>query len=97
MILGNSSSEIIEASTLKVPFLNIGDRQKLRLKSNNVIDASTTFSSIKNSFKLALKIKKQKINAIFYKRKTAEKIARSTIYHLLKDKIEKIKIFYEKK
>ena len=38
VILGNSSSGLLEAPTLKVPTINIGDRQKGRLKANSVID-----------------------------------------------------------
>ena len=38
-ILGNSSSGIIEAPSLKIPTINIGDRQNGRLKANSVIDS----------------------------------------------------------
>ena len=37
MIIGNSSSGIIEGSTLKIPFLNIGNRQLGRLHSNSIM------------------------------------------------------------
>jgi len=38
VILGNSSSGLLEAPTLKVPTINIGNRQKGRLKAKSVID-----------------------------------------------------------
>jgi len=38
VILGNSSSGLLEAPTLKIPTLNIGDRQKGRLKAKSVVD-----------------------------------------------------------
>ena len=38
VILGNSSSGLLEAPTLKIPTLNIGDRQKGRLRAKSVID-----------------------------------------------------------
>ena len=38
VIIGNSSSGLLEAPTLKIPTINIGDRQKSRLKSKSVID-----------------------------------------------------------
>ncbi|KAJ52332.1 GDP/UDP-N,N'-diacetylbacillosamine 2-epimerase (hydrolysing) [Clostridium tetanomorphum] len=38
VMIGNSSSGIIEAPTFKIPVINIGDRQKGRLRSNNIID-----------------------------------------------------------
>lgn len=39
-ILGNSSSGIIEAPSFKIPTLNIGDRQKGRVRGNSVIDVT---------------------------------------------------------
>ncbi|MEK7084718.1 MAG: UDP-N-acetylglucosamine 2-epimerase, partial [Patescibacteria group bacterium] len=38
VFVGNSSGGIIETPTLKIPFVNIGDRQKARERSTNVID-----------------------------------------------------------
>ena len=37
-VIGNSSSGIIEAPFLRVPTINIGDRQEGRFKANSVID-----------------------------------------------------------
>ncbi|MFW6029919.1 MAG: UDP-N-acetylglucosamine 2-epimerase [Halanaerobiales bacterium] len=38
VIIGNSSSGIIEAPAFRVPTINIGDRQKGRIKASSVID-----------------------------------------------------------
>lgn len=38
VMIGNSSSGIIEAPYFKLPVINIGDRQKGRLKNKNIID-----------------------------------------------------------
>jgi GDP/UDP-N,N'-diacetylbacillosamine 2-epimerase (hydrolysing) len=38
VIIGNSSSGILEMPTFKKPTINIGDRQKGRVKSNGIID-----------------------------------------------------------
>ena len=38
VILGNSSSGLLEAPTLKIPTINVGNRQKGRLKAKSVID-----------------------------------------------------------
>ena len=38
IMIGNSSSGIIEAPTFKTPVINIGDRQLGRYKFENVID-----------------------------------------------------------
>lgn len=37
-VLGNSSSGLIEAPSFKIPTVNIGDRQRGRIKANSVID-----------------------------------------------------------
>ena len=52
LIIGNSSSGIIEAASFKKPVVNIGDRQKGRVKGKNIIDCS--FNSLKGSIDLAL-------------------------------------------
>ena len=38
IMLGNSSSGIIEAPSFRLPVVNIGDRQKGRLRAENIID-----------------------------------------------------------
>jgi len=45
-IIGNSSSGIIEAPSLSVPTINIGNRQSGRLKANSIIDCNYEVSSI---------------------------------------------------
>ncbi|KPK27756.1 MAG: UDP-N-acetylglucosamine 2-epimerase [Desulfobacterales bacterium SG8_35_2] len=45
-VVGNSSSGIIEAPSLKVPTLNIGDRQKGRTRANSIIDCCTDKNDI---------------------------------------------------
>lgn len=48
-VIGNSSSGIIEAPFFKVPTINIGDRQKGRLRHESVIDTKYTVESITNA------------------------------------------------
>ena len=55
VMLGNSSSGIIEAASFNLPVVNIGSRQNLRERSNNVIDVDNNFESIKKSLEKALK------------------------------------------
>jgi GDP/UDP-N,N'-diacetylbacillosamine 2-epimerase (hydrolysing) len=45
-IVGNSSSGLTEAPTFKIGTINIGDRQKGRLKADSVIDCKPTKESI---------------------------------------------------
>ncbi|KNY28620.1 UDP-N-acetylglucosamine 2-epimerase [Pseudobacteroides cellulosolvens] len=54
MMIGNSSSGIIESASFKLPVVNIGDRQAGRLRPENVIDCSCNRASIKEAVKKAL-------------------------------------------
>lgn len=46
IMVGNSSSGIIEAPSLKLPVVNIGDRQRGRIRGRNVIDVECKSESI---------------------------------------------------
>jgi len=48
-VVGNSSSGLAEAPTFKIGTINIGDRQKGRLKAKSVIDCEATKKSIKKA------------------------------------------------
>ena len=52
LLIGNTSSGIIEAASFRKPVVNIGDRQKGRLRGENVIDCN--INSLQESIKLAL-------------------------------------------
>jgi GDP/UDP-N,N'-diacetylbacillosamine 2-epimerase (hydrolysing) len=64
MIIGNSSGGIIEAPSLFIPTINIGQRQHGRLRARTIIDVNKNkkeiSSAIKKSFILKNKIKKNK-------------------------------------
>ena len=45
-VIGNSSSGLVEAASLKIPSVNVGTRQNGKLKPSNVIDVS--YSKTKN-------------------------------------------------
>jgi GDP/UDP-N,N'-diacetylbacillosamine 2-epimerase (hydrolysing) len=53
-VVGNSSSAIIEAPSFKVPTVNIGDRQKGRIKAKSIIECESTTESISEALKKAL-------------------------------------------
>lgn len=57
-MIGNSSSGIIEAPSFKIPVINIGDRQKGRLRSNNIIDVDYSKEKIIEAINKALYNKK---------------------------------------
>ena len=60
VIVGNSSSGILEAPSLKVPTLNIGARQDGRLRAKSIIDSGYGFKEIKNKLKQSIYLKRKK-------------------------------------
>lgn len=50
-LIGNSSSGIIEAATLKTPVINVGSRQDGRERNRNVVDVRAKVSDIKRAIK----------------------------------------------
>jgi GDP/UDP-N,N'-diacetylbacillosamine 2-epimerase (hydrolysing) len=48
-VIGNSSSGLIEAPTFKVGTINIGDRQRGRIKADSVIDCEPIKLDIKRA------------------------------------------------
>ena len=63
MMIGNSSSGIVEAPSLGVPSINIGNRQRNRIAAKSVIQTGYGKDSIK---KAILKILNKKINKSFF-------------------------------
>lgn len=53
-VIGNSSSGIIEAPALKKPAVNLGDRQRGRLKAPSIIDTDEKAEAIRAAIKKAL-------------------------------------------
>lgn len=54
VVIGNSSSALIEVPYLETPSVNIGDRQKGREKPSSVIDTPLETDSIRNAIEKAL-------------------------------------------
>ena len=53
MVVGNSSSGLAEAPSFKIPTINIGDRQRGRVKADSVIECKADKLSIEKAFRLA--------------------------------------------
>lgn len=53
VLVGNSSSGIIEAPLLRVPAINVGDRQRGRLRGDNVLDVPPSRSAIREAIETA--------------------------------------------
>ncbi len=62
LMIGNSSSGIVEAPSFSLPVVNIGDRQKHRVKAPNIIDVGSTTQEIKKGICLAISKKFSKGN-----------------------------------
>lgn len=58
-VIGNSSSGIIEVPSFGIPTVNIGNRQKGRIKAGSVIDCDTEIESIKNAITKAVSLQFQ--------------------------------------
>ena len=53
IVIGNSSSGILEVPSFKIPTVNIGDRQKGRIRAESVIDCNEDTESIVRAIKKA--------------------------------------------
>lgn len=64
-VVGNSSSGLLEAPSFKIGTIDIGDRQKGRIKADSVIDCEVNKESIKQAFdKLYLKEFQNKLKTV---------------------------------
>lgn len=54
MVIGNSSSGLVEAPSFHIPTVNIGDRQRGRLAAESVINCNPLQEDIERAMKLAL-------------------------------------------
>lgn len=81
LLIGNSSSGIIEAASFKKPVVNIGDRQKGRLRGLNIIDCQ--INTLRESILLALssqfKIRISDIENIYGEGKASDLIVEKLI------------------
>jgi len=60
-VVGNSSSGLIEVPSFKVGTINIGDRQKGRVRSDSVIDCEPTEKDISSAFKKLFSLEFQEL------------------------------------
>ena len=59
-VIGNSSSGLLEVPSFRIGTINIGDRQKGRIKADSVVDCSPNKKSIKKAIKIVYSKKFQK-------------------------------------
>lgn len=53
VVIGNSSSGLLEVPSFKIPTINIGDRQRGRIKAASVIDCEPEYKSVKKALEKA--------------------------------------------
>jgi UDP-N-acetylglucosamine 2-epimerase (non-hydrolysing)/GDP/UDP-N,N'-diacetylbacillosamine 2-epimerase (hydrolysing) len=94
VVIGNSSSGIIEAPALKTPSVNIGDRQKGRIKADSVIDSGTSVKEIAEAIQKAFSYKAYQAVNPYEKEKTSEQIL-AVIKQVLDTGINLKKSFYD--
>ncbi|WP_346878717.1 UDP-N-acetylglucosamine 2-epimerase [Clostridium sp. UBA7791] len=98
MVIGNSSSGIIEAPSFNIPTINIGDRQKGRLQAKTVINCdpikSDIIKAIKRGLSKEFKDKISKIENPYGDGDTSNKILYE-IKKALSKEIELKKTFYD--
>lgn len=99
LVLGNSSSGIIETPAFKIPTVNIGDRQRGRLRSDSIIDCADDEKSIINAINMAMdnKFRRSCKNIIspYGDGHAAEKIAKKINYVVCNERIDLKKKFYD--
>lgn len=96
VVIGNSSSGIIEAASLGVPTVNIGNRQKGRIQPNSVINCKNEKEDILHAIHKTIDIKGQNFINPYEGENTSETIV-NTILLNLDIGISTYKSFYDLK
>lgn len=97
-LIGNSSSGIIEAPSLGIYTINIGNRQAGRVRGNSVIDTECNQNCIENAIEKILK-NHDKVKPVnpYYKENTAKLYYETTkkVLSGIKEDIKEPKVFYD--
>ena len=98
LVIGNSSSGLVEVPALKVPTINIGNRQKGRLMAKSVICCEPELKDIVKAMNKGLsQAFKESIEGIvlpYGDGRTSEKILREIMHYLNSENRMAAKIFY---
>ncbi|WP_182199780.1 UDP-N-acetylglucosamine 2-epimerase [Paraliobacillus salinarum] len=99
LVIGNSSSGLLEAPSFGIPTINIGDRQKGRIHANSVINCRPDYEDINTAIELALsgnfRIQAKKTINPYGDGNTSEKIVDIVKDFLLNNRIKMKKKFYD--
>lgn len=101
LVLGNSSSGIIETPAFHVPTVNIGDRQRGRLQSNSIINCGTSTGEIIDAVNRAMSEEHHRIcdnvTSPYGDGHAADKIAGKAVDVVMNCNIDLKKKFYDLK
>ena len=99
VVIGNSSSGLIEVPSFKIPTVNIGDRQKGRMAGSSVLNTEVKKENIIATIKKALskEFKKECSSSSnpYYMENTSERISEIIREFLINNKIDLKKTFYD--
>lgn len=96
-MVGNSSSGIIEAPSFKLPVVNIGERQKGRLRAENIIDVGYFKEEVLNGINKALHDEKFRTKLEYTKNPYGDGDTSKKIIKILKEINTKQENFLKKK
>lgn len=101
MVMGNSSSGILEAPSFRIPVINIGDRQKGRLQADCIInclpEAEEICCAVKKGRSQEFQAKLRHVENPYGKGDTSRQIVEKIREYLNEDKINLKKSFYNVK
>lgn len=99
LVIGNSSSGLVEVPTFKIPTVNIGDRQKGRLQAESVINCEPEYEDICKAIEQALsddfREKMPYVKNPYGDGNTSDQITEVIKEYLLQDKINIMKQFFD--
>lgn len=85
LMIGNSSSGIIESASFNIPVINLGNRQKKRFAPKNVIHCNFDINELNKKLKIAkstnFKRSISKIKNPYFKKDTSKKIINKILSH----------------
>ena len=99
MVIGNSSSGLVEAPSFGIPTINVGDRQRGRLQADSVINCEPVSTEIQAAIQLALseEFSAKARNSVnpYGDGDVSDKIVKTVKDFLIEDKIDLKKMFYD--
>ena len=96
VLIGNSSSGLLEAPILNTPSINLGRRQKGRLLEKSVLNCNFNKNEILKKINIMLNKRNTKFKIKYHINKEASKIILKTLSKIDLNKI-KVKRFYDVK